>query len=77
MSALLIDNIEQNLTMLSKKPDIFSKITDYRRNLLEAIVSGQQQKAWGASHKHLAFIEEILLKLTQEHSRMERSMRRM
>ena len=77
MSALLIDNIEQNLTMLSKKPDIFSKITDYRRNLLEAIVSGQPQKAWGASHKHLAFIEEILLKLTQEHSRMERSMRRM
>jgi len=77
MSALLIDNIEQNLTMLSKKPDIFSKITDYRRNLLEAIISGQPQKAWGASHKHLAFIEEVLLKLTQEHSRMERSMRRM
>lgn len=77
MSALLTDNIEQNLTMLSKKPDIFSKITDYRRNLLEAIVSGQPQKAWGASHKHLAFIEEVLLKLTQEHSRMERSMRRM
>jgi len=77
MAALLIDNIEKNLTMLAKRPDIFSKITDYRRNLLDAITSGQPKKAWGASHRHLAFIEEILLKLTQENSRMERSMRRM
>jgi len=77
MSALLIDNIERNLTMLAKRPDIFGKITDYRRNLLDAITSGQPKKAWGASHRHLAFIEEVLLKLTHEHSRMERSMRRM
>ncbi len=77
MSALLIDNIEQNLTVLAKRPDIFSKITDFRKNLLEAIISQQPKKAWGASHRHLAFIEEVLLKLTQENSRMERSMRRM
>jgi GntR family transcriptional repressor for pyruvate dehydrogenase complex len=77
MSSLLVDNIERNLTMLAKRPDIFSKITDYRRNLLDAITSGQPKKAWGASHRHLAFIEEVLLKLTHEHSRMERSMRRM
>ena len=77
MSSLLVDNIEQNLTVLAKRPDIFSKITDYRKRLLNAIVSGQPQKAWGASHRHLAFIEEVLLKLTQENSRMERSMRRM
>jgi len=77
MSDLLIDNIEQNLTILAKRPDIFSKITDYRKRLLDAILSGQPQKAWGASHRHLAFIEEVLLKMTQENSRMERSMRRM
>lgn len=77
MSALLIDNIEQNLTVLAKRPDIFSKITDYRKSLLDAITSGQPKKAWSASHRHLAFIEEVLLKLTQENSRMERSMRRM
>tara|TARA_R110002050_G_scaffold102857_2_gene211732 strand:- start:976 stop:1734 length:759 start_codon:yes stop_codon:yes gene_type:complete len=77
MAALLTDNIEQNLTVLAKRPDIFSKITDYRKNLLDAILSGQPKKAWGASHRHLAFIEEVLLKLTQENSRMERSMRRM
>jgi len=77
MAPLLIDNIAKNLTILSKRPDTFERIADYRKRLLEAIVSGQPQKAWGASHRHLAFIEEVLLKLTQEQSRMERSMRRM
>ena len=77
MSSLLIDNIEQNLTTLAKRPDIFARITDYRKRLLDAIISGQPQRAWGASHRHLAFIEEVLLKLSQENSRMERSMRRM
>jgi len=77
MSSLLVDNIVQNLTVLALRPDIFSKITDYRKSLLKAIVSGQPKNAWGASHRHLAFIEEVLLKLTQENSRVERSMRRM
>ncbi|MBL4908465.1 MAG: pyruvate dehydrogenase complex transcriptional repressor PdhR [Alteromonadaceae bacterium] len=77
MALLLIDNIEKNLTLLARKPEIFAKITDYRTRLLEAIISGKPQRAWGASHQHLAFIEEILLKLNEEHSRMERSMRRL
>lgn len=77
MSTLMIDSIEQNLTILAQRPDVFAKISDYRKHLLEAIVSGQPQKAWGASHRHLAFIEEVLLNLTEEQSRMERSMRRM
>jgi len=77
MSSLLIDNIEQNLKVLAKRPDIFSQMADYRKRLLDAIVSGEPQKAWGASHRHLAFIEEVLLKTSQENSRMQRSMRRM
>ncbi len=77
MAPLLIDNIEKNLTMLAKKPDVFAQITDYRTRLLEAILSGQPQRAWGASHRHLAHIEEVLLKLNEEQSRMERSMRRL
>jgi len=76
MRTILVDSIEQNLTMIAKRPDIFSQITDYRKNLLEAITSGKPQRAWGASHSHLAFIEEVLLKLTQENSRVERSIRR-
>nr|WP_143764363.1 pyruvate dehydrogenase complex transcriptional repressor PdhR [Cognaticolwellia mytili] len=77
MAPLLIDNIEQNLTILAKRPDVFSQISDYRTRLMSAIISGKPQIAWGASHRHLAFIEEVLLKMTQENSRMERSMRRM
>ena len=77
MAPLLIDNIEQNLTILAKRPDVFSQISDYRTRLMSAIISGKPQIAWGASHRHLAFIEEVLLKMSQENSRMERSMRRM
>lgn len=77
MASVLVDSIEQNLTLMAKRPDIFSQITDYRNKLLEAILSGKPQRAWGASHSHLAFIEEVLLKMTQENSRVERSMRRM
>ncbi len=77
MAPLLIDNIEKNLTVLAKRPDVFSQISDYRTRLMSAIISGKPQIAWGASHRHLAFIEEVLLKMTQENSRMERSMRRM
>ncbi|MGB0936321.1 MAG: pyruvate dehydrogenase complex transcriptional repressor PdhR [Colwellia sp.] len=76
MSDLLTDSIEKNLAILAKNPEVFSKITNYRRSLLNAITSGQPQKAWGASHKHLSFIEERLLKMTQENSRIERSIRR-
>ena len=77
MASVIIDNIEQNLTILAQRPDIFAKIAEYRKQLMATIISGQPQKAWGASHRHLAFIEEVLLNLTEEQSRMERSMRRM
>lgn len=77
MSSLLIDNIEQNLTVLSQRPDIFDTIKKYQEQLLAAILSGQPQRAWGASHRHLTFIEEVLLKQSEEQSRMQRSMRRM
>lgn len=77
MSSLVVDNIEKNLTILAQRPDIFAKIAEYRTRLMDTIISGQPQKAWGASHRHLAFIEEVLLNLSEEQSRMQRSMRRM
>ena len=73
----LPDYIPLYLEFLAQRPDVFGKIADYRKHLLDAITSGQPQKAWGASHRHLAFIEEVLLNQTEEQSRMERSMRRM
>lgn len=37
----------------------------------------EPEKAREASHRHLAFIEDILLELNREHSRRERSLRRL
>lgn len=76
MSALIIDNIEQNLKLLAKRPDIFAHIVDYQKELLAAIVSRQPQKAWGVSHRHLTFIEDVLLNMTQENNRLKRAKRR-
>ncbi|TLU66747.1 pyruvate dehydrogenase complex transcriptional repressor PdhR [Thalassotalea litorea] len=77
MSTLLIDNIEKNLMVLAKRPEVPGKIAHYRKRLLEAIISGEPNKAWGASHKNLAYIEEVLLKLGDENSRVKRSLRRL
>ncbi len=77
MAPLLIDNIEQNLTILAKKPGVDSQVNSYREKLFQSILSGYSEKAWAASHRHLAYIEEILLSLTEENSQMERSLRRM
>ncbi len=77
MAPLLIDNIEQNLTILSRKPGVDLKVISYREKLYQSILSGYSEKAWAASHRHLGYIEEVLLSLTEESSRMERSLRRM
>jgi GntR family transcriptional repressor for pyruvate dehydrogenase complex len=76
MKPAIIDNINHNLQTLAKRPDVPVKVNQYRKKLLEAILSGEPSKAWGASHKHLAYIEELLIKLAQERSRVKRSLRR-
>lgn len=77
MASLFIDNLEQNISVLANRPDMFDRIGDYRKKLLNAISSGKPQRAWSASHNHLTFIEDILMVLTQEKNVVERSIRRM
>ncbi|QBY04845.1 pyruvate dehydrogenase complex transcriptional repressor PdhR [Thalassotalea sp. HSM 43] len=77
MSGLLIDNIEKNLQVLAKRPEVPARIAHYRKRLMESIISGEPNKAWGASHKNLAYIEEIMLNLAEENSRVTRSLRRL
>ena len=77
MSELLIDNIDKNLQVLSKRPDVPTRIAHYRKQLMKSIISGEPNKAWGASHKNLAYIEEAMLKLAKEDSRVTRSLRRL
>lgn len=69
MADLLVDNIEQNLTQLTKRPDIFAQINEHRKRLCEEIISGNPQRAWAASHRHLAFMEEELMNIVEENNR--------
>ncbi|MBJ7265776.1 GntR family transcriptional regulator, partial [Idiomarina abyssalis] len=41
-----------------------------------AIVAGQPEQARDACHQHLAYIEQTLLELGKEQSRIQRSLRR-
>ncbi|MEI8596719.1 pyruvate dehydrogenase complex transcriptional repressor PdhR [Vibrio sp. M60_M31a] len=70
-------NILQNFKLLHRRPEAVEKVSKHRANIVDAIVSGQPEKAREMSHSHLAYIEETLLDLTREESRRERSLRRM
>ncbi len=77
LSPLLEQNILQNFKLLRRRPEAVEKVSKHRANVVDAIVSGQPEKAREMSHSHLAYIEETLLDLTREESRRERSLRRM
>ncbi len=76
MAPMLKQNIEHNLQVLTAKPDVVQQTNQHRESLMKAIVSGNPVQARNASHHHLTFIEETLLKLGQEDSRTQRSLRR-
>ncbi len=76
LAPLLEQNILQNFKLLRRRPEAEEKVTKHRANIVDAIVSGQPEKAREMSHSHLAYIEETLLELTREESRRERSLRR-
>ncbi len=54
----------------------FQCIEQNIRQNFEAIIACEPEKAQEASHRHLAFIKEILLDISREHTRRERSLRR-
>jgi GntR family transcriptional repressor for pyruvate dehydrogenase complex len=76
LGPLLEQNIEQNLELLHRREEAIQRVNNHRANIVNAIVSGQPEKARELSHSHLAYIEETLLDLTKEESRRERSLRR-
>ncbi len=76
LSPLLEQNIRQNFKLLHRRPEAVEKVSKHRANIVDAIVSGQPEKAREMSHSHLAYIEETLLDLTRGQTRRERSLRR-
>lgn len=77
MADLFIDGLTQNISVLAKRPDVFDKMRSYRKQLLNAILSGKPQKAWSASHNHLTFVEQVLIQQSQEQTSIQRSMQPM
>ncbi|ALP40849.1 transcriptional regulator PdhR [Aeromonas schubertii] len=76
MGSMLEQNILQNNEILNRRPGVVVKIRRHRANLIEAILSGAPERARSACHEHLAFIEDTLLDMQREESRIQRSMRR-
>lgn len=76
MRQLLRDNIAQNLELLYRHSNAVEVSNKHRSALIEAIVSRQSEQARNASNAHLAYIEEVLLSVRQEDSRVQRALRR-
>ncbi|WP_026971559.1 pyruvate dehydrogenase complex transcriptional repressor PdhR [Aliagarivorans marinus] len=77
LAPLLEANVLSNFELLYRRPSVTSKIRQHRSTMLKAILDGQPDQAREASHQHLAFIEETLLEIEREESRVERSNRRL
>ena len=76
MGPMLEQNILRNNEILNRRPGVVAKIRRHRASLIEAILSGAPERARAACHEHLAFIEDTLLDMQREDSRIQRSMRR-
>jgi len=77
MGPMLEKNVRQNFELLYSRREMLAMVSNHRAVIYEAIVAREPQKAREASHRHLAFIEEVLLDLSREHSRRDRSLRRL
>ncbi|MFC3092723.1 GntR family transcriptional regulator [Alteromonas sediminis] len=76
MQAMLIDNIERNLDLLSRHASVDTELGDQRADIVRAIAKRDPEAARQASNDHLAFIEKTLLKINQRDTRVQRALRR-
>jgi GntR family transcriptional repressor for pyruvate dehydrogenase complex len=77
MGSMLEKNVRQNFELLYSRQEMLAKVGGHRAEIYQAIIAREPEKAREASYRHLAFIEEVLLELGREHSRRERSLRRL
>ncbi|MCL1077443.1 pyruvate dehydrogenase complex transcriptional repressor PdhR [Parashewanella spongiae] len=77
LEPVLHKNVAQNLVLLSRREDAAKMANQHRRALLAAIVERNPQLAREASNEHLSYIEEVMLSMREEDSRLQRSLRRL
>ncbi len=75
--ALLEASIVASFERLYTKAMVRDKIPQQHNAMLEAVLAGDAEAARRAAHEHLAFVEETLLELGREETRIERSLRRL
>jgi GntR family transcriptional repressor for pyruvate dehydrogenase complex len=76
LTPLTEQNIRLNLAALQQRDGDADKLNEHRRRLMQAVMSREPELARQASNGHLAYIEEALLDVSKERSRIERSLRR-
>jgi GntR family transcriptional repressor for pyruvate dehydrogenase complex len=76
MSEVIRQNIIQNLALLYRYDRGVIMSNKHRSALIEAIISRDSEQARNASNAHLAFIEDVILSVRQEDSRVQRALRR-
>lgn len=76
MGPMLEKNVRQNFALLYSRREKLAVVSEHRTRIYAAIMAREPDKAREASHRHLAFIEDILLDRNREQSRRERSLRR-
>ncbi len=76
MRELLAENIKQNLEVLANNPSVVEQLNQHRLQIAKAIIDGQPEQARDACHQHLSYIEQALMEMTKEQSRIRRSLRR-
>lgn len=77
LEPVLQQNVAQNLELLSRRQQASEMANKHRRALLAAIVERNPYAAREASNEHLSYIEEIMLSMREEDSRLQRSLRRL
>ncbi|MGS0726958.1 FCD domain-containing protein, partial [Shewanella sp. 0m-11] len=77
LSPVLHKNVAQNLELLSRREEASTTANDHRRALLAAIIRRDPEAAREASNEHLSYIEEVMLAVREEDSRLQRSLRRL
>lgn len=77
LAPVLYKNVQQNLELLSRRDDASTMANEHRRALLSAIINRDPQGAREASNEHLSYIEEVMLAVREEDSRLQRSLRRL
>ena len=73
---MLQENIRCNLEMLALNAEVGDVIAQQRRSIVEAILARDPEQARQASNEHLAFIEDTLLNINRQDSRIQRALRR-